>query len=81
LVDNSSFIKPEWLEGIERVGITSGASTPETLVEEVINFLQPTKVTTMELTKEDVVFVLPKELRGAAGGKWARQREGDGTIR
>jgi 4-hydroxy-3-methylbut-2-en-1-yl diphosphate reductase len=80
LIDNSSFIKSEWLEGVERVGITSGASTPETLVEEVIDFLQPTKVTTMEYTKEGVVFVLPKELRGT-GGKWARQREGHDTIR
>jgi 4-hydroxy-3-methylbut-2-en-1-yl diphosphate reductase len=80
LVDNSSFIKPEWLAGVERVGVTSGASTPETLVEEVIDFLKPSKVTTMEYTKEDVVFVLPKQLRGE-GGKWARQREGHGTIR
>jgi 4-hydroxy-3-methylbut-2-enyl diphosphate reductase len=81
LVDDSSCIKPEWLEGVERVGITSGASTPETLVEQVINFLKPTKVTTMEFTEENVVFVLPKELRGGTGGKWARQREGHGTIR
>jgi 4-hydroxy-3-methylbut-2-enyl diphosphate reductase len=80
LIDNSSFIKSEWLEGAERIGITSGASTPETLVEEVIDFLKPSKVTTMEYIKEDVVFVLPKQLRGQ-GGKWARQREGDGTIR
>ncbi len=80
LIDNSSFIKPEWLEAAECVGITSGASTPETLVEEVIDFLKPTKVTTMEYTKEDVVFVLPKQLRGQ-GSKWARQREGHGTIR
>jgi 4-hydroxy-3-methylbut-2-enyl diphosphate reductase len=81
LVDDSSCIKPEWLEGVERIGITSGASTPETLVEQVINFLKPTKVTTMEFTEENVVFVLPKELRGGTGGKWARQREGHGTIR
>ena len=80
LIDNSSFIKPQWLEGAVRVGITSGASTPETLVEEVIDFLKPSKVTTMEYTKEDVVFVLPKQLRGE-GGKWARQRQGDGNIR
>jgi 4-hydroxy-3-methylbut-2-en-1-yl diphosphate reductase len=80
LIDNSSFIKPEWLDGVEHVGITSGASTPETLVEEVIDFLKPSNITVMEYTKEDVVFVLPKQLRGQ-GGKWARQRVGDGTIR
>jgi 4-hydroxy-3-methylbut-2-enyl diphosphate reductase len=81
LIDEASSIQPEWLAGVERVGVTSGASTPESLVEGVIDFLQPTSVTTMEVTIEDVVFVLPKELRGEGDKKWARQRTGDGMIR
>ncbi|MDA1036572.1 MAG: 4-hydroxy-3-methylbut-2-enyl diphosphate reductase [Chloroflexi bacterium] len=81
LIDDAAHIQPEWLEGVEKIGITSGASTPETLVEEVIDFLKPDKVTVVELTKEDVAFVLPKELQDVGGGKWAKQRVGDGTIR
>ena len=81
LVDNASHIKPEWLVGMERIGITSGASTPETLVEEVIDFLKPDKVTAVEVTEEKVAFVLPKELRDVGASKWAKQRVGDGMIR
>jgi 4-hydroxy-3-methylbut-2-enyl diphosphate reductase len=81
LIDNAAAIDPAWLEGVERVGITSGASTPEVLVEEVISFLAPQKVTTIEVTKEDVVFVLPKALQEDGDGKWARQRTGSSGIR
>ena len=63
LIDDASAIDPAWLDGIERVGITSGASTPESLVEGVIDFLQPDSVETIEVTREDVEFVLPKQLR------------------
>ena len=64
LVDDASAIDPAWLEGVERVGITSGASTPESLVEGVIDFLKPDSVETVEVTEENVEFVLPKQLRG-----------------
>lgn len=80
LIDDASQINPTWLEGAQRVGISSGASTPEILVEDVINHLEPSSVSAVEVTKEDVAFVLPKQLRGA-GGKWARQREGEDAIR
>ncbi len=40
LVDNASELKPEWLEGKQRVGITAGASAPEVLVQQVIARLQ-----------------------------------------
>ena len=63
LIDDASAIDPAWLDGIERVGITSGASTPESLVEGVIDFLKPDSVETIEVTREDVEFVLPKQLR------------------
>ena len=52
-----------WLAGVENVGITSGASTPERLVEEVIEAIQPDEVVTIQGAEEDVSFVLPKELR------------------
>ncbi|MEX2599982.1 MAG: 4-hydroxy-3-methylbut-2-enyl diphosphate reductase [Dehalococcoidia bacterium] len=80
LIDDASLIEPAWLEGVERVGVTSGASTPESLVEEVINQLQPDNVTTVEITKEDVMFVLPKELRSEGEDKFARPRERDGKA-
>jgi len=80
LIDDASQIDPAWLAGAERIGVSSGASTPEVLVEQVIDYLKPDSVTSVEVTKEDVNFVLPKQLR-AAGGKWARQREGEGAIR
>ena len=49
--------------GVSRVGITSGASTPEVLVDEVISSLKPSDVTTLGGIEEDVTFVLPRELR------------------
>jgi 4-hydroxy-3-methylbut-2-enyl diphosphate reductase len=79
LVDDASQVDSRWLANIERIGITSGASTPESLVEQVIDYLAPDSVETVEVTREDVAFVLPKELRSE--GKWARQREGDQAVR
>ena len=63
LVDDADAVEPEWLEGVERVGITSGASTPESLVEGVIDLISPDSVETLAVAEEDVTFVLPKELR------------------
>ena len=52
-----------WLEGVERIGITSGASTPEDLVLSVIDALAPDEVTTIDGVDEDISFVLPHEFR------------------
>ena len=52
-----------WLEGVENVGITSGASTPEDLIMDVINALAPDEVTTIDGIEEDIRFVLPREFR------------------
>jgi 4-hydroxy-3-methylbut-2-enyl diphosphate reductase len=65
LVDNASELKPEWLQGRQRVGITAGASAPEVLVQEVISRLKElgaTAVQESEGIKENVVFPLPKAL-------------------
>ncbi|MEX2430392.1 MAG: 4-hydroxy-3-methylbut-2-enyl diphosphate reductase [Dehalococcoidia bacterium] len=81
LIDDASLIKDEWLEGVAKVGVTSGASTPEVLVEEVIDRLKPSDVSILEVTKESVAFVLPKELRLDGEDKFARPREGQEEIR
>jgi len=63
LINGPKEIDPSWLEGIAKIGITSGASTPEVLVESVIQALNPEKVTLLSGTEEDVSFTLPRELR------------------
>jgi 4-hydroxy-3-methylbut-2-enyl diphosphate reductase len=52
-----------WLEGVENVGITSGASTPESLVQAVIESLGTDQVERIDGDDEDVSFVLPANLR------------------
>ncbi len=66
LIPDASEIDPAWIEGKERVGITSGASTPESLIEQVIDFLEPDSVETVQSSEENVLFVLPKELRSSS---------------
>ena len=68
LIADASQIDPAWIDGVERVGITSGASTPEVLVEQVIDYLKPDSVDTVQASEENVVFVLPRELRDARAG-------------
>ena len=63
LVNGPEEIDQDWLKGKKRVGITSGASTPEVLVESVIQSLSPSKVTMVAGVEEDVTFSLPRELR------------------
>ena len=62
LVNGPEEIDPAWLAGKEKVGITSGASTPEVLVEQVIKRLAPEKVTMVSGVEEDITFNLPKQL-------------------
>ncbi|WP_200306819.1 4-hydroxy-3-methylbut-2-enyl diphosphate reductase [Streptomyces adelaidensis] len=66
LVDFASEIEEAWLEGVETVGVTSGASVPEVLVEEVLEWLSQRGYGDVELVKaaeESITFSLPKELR------------------
>ncbi|MEX1178066.1 MAG: 4-hydroxy-3-methylbut-2-enyl diphosphate reductase [Nitriliruptor sp.] len=65
LVDEASEIDPAWLEGVETVGLTSGASAPEVLVEEVIDWFKSrgtTEVDTVLVVDEDVEFAMPSNL-------------------
>ena len=63
LINGPEELVPDWLESIQNVGITSGASTPDLLVERVINALDPEEVITVKGAEEDVSFVLPLEMR------------------
>ncbi len=63
LINGPDEIQDSWLMGAERVGITSGASTPELLVNRVVEYLKPTAVRSVEVMEENVSFLLPKSLR------------------
>ncbi|MGB5562578.1 MAG: 4-hydroxy-3-methylbut-2-enyl diphosphate reductase, partial [Sedimenticolaceae bacterium] len=65
-------IQRAWLEGVETVGLSAGASAPEVLVENVIRQLQDWGAETVEEDSgqpETVVFALPKNLLGAMAGR------------
>jgi 4-hydroxy-3-methylbut-2-enyl diphosphate reductase len=66
LIDDESEIDEAWLDGVETVGVTSGASAPENLVERVCQWFRAHGVDSIEpyrLVNEDVEFRLPIELR------------------
>jgi 4-hydroxy-3-methylbut-2-enyl diphosphate reductase len=66
LIDNESQVREEWLEGKRAVGITSGASAPEELVQRLVEFFRARgteDVSEFEVVQEDVRFMLPKEIR------------------
>jgi 4-hydroxy-3-methylbut-2-enyl diphosphate reductase len=68
LVDDESDVHEEWLNGVNTVSITAGASAPEHLVDDLIAFLQRSgfgDVETLEVKEEDVRFSLPPELNAA----------------
>ncbi|APT84455.1 4-hydroxy-3-methylbut-2-enyl diphosphate reductase [Corynebacterium aquilae] len=68
LVDYASQVKPEWLDGVTTVGVTSGASVPEILVRDVLELLASHGYTSVEevtTAAEKLVFSLPRELRPA----------------
>ena len=70
-VDYASEVKQEWLDGVATVGVTSGASVPEVLVEELLNDLAAAgygDVETVQTAEEDLMFSLPRELRTDIAG-------------
>jgi 4-hydroxy-3-methylbut-2-enyl diphosphate reductase len=71
LIDNEAQVREEWLEGKRTVGISSGASAPEELVQRLVEFFRArgtTDVSEFEVVQEDVRFMLPKEIRKALAG-------------
>lgn len=71
-VDYADEVEQAWLEGVETVGVTSGASVPDVLVQEVLRDLAAAgygAVEEVRTAEEDLVFSLPKELRQDASGK------------
>jgi 4-hydroxy-3-methylbut-2-en-1-yl diphosphate reductase len=68
LIDNENQVREEWLEGKRVVGITSGASAPEELVQRLVAFFRERgteQIEEFEVVQEDVRFMLPKTIRQA----------------
>jgi 4-hydroxy-3-methylbut-2-enyl diphosphate reductase len=66
LIDGAQDVRPEWLAGRQRIGLTAGASAPESLVKDVVARLRSLgadSVEELDGKPEDIVFALPKELR------------------
>ena len=65
LINDVRDVREEWLEGVEAVGVTSGASTPEFLVDQVVEFFKArgaSEVSVLHTVDERVHFALPREL-------------------
>lgn len=72
LIDYASQIEDSWLEGVNTVGVTSGASVPEILVKDVLATLDEhgfSEVETVQTATEKLVFGLPREIRPANRAK------------
>ncbi len=68
LIDNAGEVREEWLTGSRVVGISSGASAPENLVQELVDLFRArgvTDVSEVDVVTEDVRFMLPKPVREA----------------
>lgn len=66
LIDYASELKDEWFEGVESIGVTSGASVPELLVKDLLDELARrgySDVTEVRAMEESLLFALPPELR------------------
>jgi len=74
LIDNEGQVQEEWLDGVRVVGITSGASAPEELVQRLVDFFRErgtADVEEFQVVQEDVRFMLPKTIRQAMAAQSA----------
>ena len=74
LIDSEEQVREEWLDGTRVVGITSGASAPEELVQRLVTFFRARgteQVEEFEVVQEDVRFMLPKTIRQALAAQSA----------
>ena len=80
LIDNETQVREEWLEGKRVVGISSGASAPEELVQRLVDYFRARgtdDVSEFQVVQEDVRFMLPANLAAISGQRrsWRRGRE------
>lgn len=71
LIDNAAQVQEEWLEGKRVVGITSGASAPDELVQNLVQLFRDRgteNVSELEVIQENMRFMLPKEIRAVLDG-------------
>ncbi|KJL20806.1 4-hydroxy-3-methylbut-2-enyl diphosphate reductase [Microbacterium azadirachtae] len=83
-VDYADEVRQEWLDGVTTVGVTSGASVPEVLVQEVLEALAEAgygDVEEVRTAEEDLMFSLPKELRQDVSGQRDERALGGRTSR
>jgi 4-hydroxy-3-methylbut-2-enyl diphosphate reductase len=69
LIESTRALDERWLEGVETVGVTSGASAPESLVEDLCEWFRGrgvAEIRELAPAEENVVFKLPAELRRSA---------------
>ncbi len=74
LIDNAGEVQEQWLDGVRVVGISSGASAPEVLVGELVDFFRGrgvSDVSEFDVVREDVRFMLPKQIRDTVGAPQA----------
>jgi 4-hydroxy-3-methylbut-2-en-1-yl diphosphate reductase len=79
LIDTAEEVQEEWLRDARVVGISSGASAPENLVQELVELFRErgvTDISEFHVIREDVRFMLPKKIREASGGSAAA----DGVV-
>jgi 4-hydroxy-3-methylbut-2-enyl diphosphate reductase len=79
MIDRADQLRPEWIEGRSRIGLTAGASAPEVLVQEVVARLRAlgaASVRTLAGAQESVVFPLPRGLSGHVTTRAPETRSG-----
>lgn len=81
LINGPDELDMTWFENVSKVGVSSGASTPESLVQAVCETLDPDEVNHLGLASEDIEFTLPAEMRDAVpprqSSSWATSSADD----